>query len=610
MDGAPASHERYVWQSRLWRKHALVMALVMTIGVLGFGLAEMAVSYRENRQQIGHVQQARAREVAQALRTALANVERHVGAVTMLPWGTGGWLGLDTRREEYARLLRLVPAVESVSFHDAAGQELLMVSRRLPDRWPANAKAQATLPPGGRPAAASVYGRVDYQDEYDPYLVLDLSYPESPGLGLTKVRLALRALARELEPSLTSDVGDAYAIDASGIVVLHRDASLMLERRSLPGASTRAVSTQAGAVSALGLHGGDVLRSMEALDELRWRVVVEQPLSRAMAPVWATLRRTAAFMLFGLALAGIAAVYLAGRLTKPIRLLHQGVQDLSAGSLDTRVHVNTGDELHTLAEGFNTMADGLQESYAQLENRVAEKTRDLELANRHKSEFLANMSHELRTPLNAIIGFSEALTEQMFGQLNDKQMEYARDIHGSGQHLLSLINDILDLSKIEAGRLEPERSEFDVAAAISNAAILVRERCHRQGVTLATAIDDSVDSWYADERRFKQILVNLLSNAVKFTPSGGRITVQARVADERLEVSVADTGIGIAEADADSIFEPFVQVGQYGTSKGEGTGLGLSLVRRLVELHGGQVRVDSRLGEGARFTFWLPRIAT
>jgi signal transduction histidine kinase len=217
------------------------------------------------------------------------------------------------------------------------------------------------------------------------------------------------------------------------------------------------------------------------------------------------------------------------------------------------------------------------------------------------------MSHELRTPLNAIIGFSEALTEEMFGALNDKQMEYARDIHGSGQHLLSLINDILDLSKIEAGRLEPESSEFSVASAVTNATILVRERCQRQGVTLVTAVDDDVGDWYADERRFKQILVNLLSNAVKFTPGGGMIMVKARVVDDRLEVTVSDTGIGIAESDAAMIFEPFVQVGKDGTSKGEGTGLGLSLVRRLVQLHGGDVHVESRLGEGARFTFWLPR---
>jgi signal transduction histidine kinase len=582
-------------RSALRRKHAWVIAVLVTVAMVGFGAVEMLATYRTTRAQISELQQSRAREVAHALERSLNNVERHVQGVTVLPWAVGGWLTLETRREEYARLLRLVPAVESVAFHDPAGRELLMVSRRSPDRMNTQGANEKTAAPTTLPGASRTYGAVEYPDDYDPYLVLELTYPESAAMGVTRVRIALRALARELARPLALDGADVFVLDAKDTVVLHRDASVMLERRQL------ALDAPAG------LHHARVLRSVETLSPLQWRVVVEQPLSEALAPLWATLARTLVFMLAGLALSTVAAVYLADRLTRPIRRLHDGVRGFGEGSLSTRVQVDTGDELQTLAERFNAMADSVQESHTHLETRVAEKTRDLELANRHKSEFLANMSHELRTPLNAIIGFSEVLADEMFGTLNAKQMEYARDIHGSGHHLLTLINDILDLSKIEAGRLELEPAEFDVGAAIANAATLVRERCQRQGLRLCIAVAPGLPTWVADPRRFKQILVNLLSNAVKFTPSGGSVTVHARIGGDRLVVAVTDTGIGIREADLPLIFQPFRQVGTDGARKAEGTGLGLSLVRSLVEIQGGSLTVQSQPGSGSTFEIRLPK---
>jgi signal transduction histidine kinase len=243
---------------------------------------------------------------------------------------------------------------------------------------------------------------------------------------------------------------------------------------------------------------------------------------------------------------------------------------------------------------------------ARLFREIADKSTQLEAASRHKSEFLANMSHELRTPLNAIIGFSEVLTERMFGELNEKQDEYLKDIHASGQHLLSLINDILDLSKIEAGRMELERSAFDLPSAIENALILVRERASRRGIRLGSTIDERLGTIDGDERKVKQVLLNLLSNGLKFTPEGGRIDVGARLDGDRAEVSVADTGIGIAPADQDAVFEEFRQVGT-ADKKAEGTGLGLALSRKFIELHGGKIWVQSQLGAGSTFTFTLPR---
>ncbi len=208
--------------------------------------------------------------------------------------------------------------------------------------------------------------------------------------------------------------------------------------------------------------------------------------------------------------------------------------------------------------------------------------------------------------LNAIIGFSEVLQERMFGEMNAKQTEYIDDIHGSGKHLLSLINDILDLSKIEAGRMELELATFSVPEAIGNALTLVRERALRHGIELTASIDPGVGEISADERKFKQILLNILSNAVKFTPEGGRIVVAARPADGVIEVSVTDTGIGIAPEDHEAVFEEFRQVGKDYTRKAEGTGLGLALTRKFVELHGGKIRLKSEPGKGSTFTFTLP----
>ena len=243
---------------------------------------------------------------------------------------------------------------------------------------------------------------------------------------------------------------------------------------------------------------------------------------------------------------------------------------------------------------------------ARLFQEIEEKSRQLEIADRHKSEFLASMSHELRTPLNAVIGFSEVLLERMFGEINAKQDEYLQDILSSGRHLLSLINDILDLAKIEAGRMELDVADFHLPQAIDNAVTLVRERAARRAITLEVGIDPQLGEIKGDERKVKQVLLNLLSNAIKFTPEGGRVDVHAGLVDGVAEIAVSDTGVGIAPEDHEAVFEEFRQVGTDYAKKHEGTGLGLTLSRRFVELHGGKIWVKSQLGQGATFTFTLP----
>ena len=241
-----------------------------------------------------------------------------------------------------------------------------------------------------------------------------------------------------------------------------------------------------------------------------------------------------------------------------------------------------------------------------MNREIQTQSRELELASQRKSEFLAGMSHELRTPLNAIMGFAEMLTERMAGDINEKQAEYLDDIHSSGTHLLSLVNEILDLSKIEAGRMELDLSRFDLRDAIEGSLTLIRERAVRNGIAVEVEYGPEIGAWVADERKFKQIMLNLLSNAVKFTPAGGTIGVHARRAGGRVEIGVSDTGVGITPEDLQLVFEEFRQVGSDRVKRSEGTGLGLALTKRFVELHGGTIAVKSEPGKGSTFAFTLP----
>jgi len=240
------------------------------------------------------------------------------------------------------------------------------------------------------------------------------------------------------------------------------------------------------------------------------------------------------------------------------------------------------------------------------EENAIEAKKAAEEANQAKSEFLANMSHELRTPLNSVIGFSDILLEEVKGELNDPQKKYVSNIARSGKHLLSLINDILDLSKIEAGQKQLEYSSFELHEALDEISKLTKPLISKKNIGLQMELPSEDIRVYADRKKFKQIMYNLLSNAAKFTPDKGTITIIANQEKDKLKVAVSDTGIGIPESEQATIFEPFQQVKSSKSSEHKGTGLGLSLVRELVEMHGGQVRLKSEVGKGSTFSFTIP----
>jgi signal transduction histidine kinase len=294
-------------------------------------------------------------------------------------------------------------------------------------------------------------------------------------------------------------------------------------------------------------------------------------------------------------LALLLGYVLSQSLVDPIRRSETRLAEISRGDFAGHVDVPNRDELGALALNLNRMNDELRRLYEELE-----------AASRHKSEFLANMSHELRTPLNAIIGFSDLLHEQVFGKLNDKQVGYVEDIRDAGHDLLDLINDVLDLSKVEAGKMELELTDVSLRATLENGLTMHSGKANGRGIALGLRLEPEEIAVRADERKIRQVVFNLLSNAVKLTPAGGRVDVLAQATEDGVEVAVTDTGPGIAPDDQELIFEEFRQARASGGRHPEGTGLGLPLSRRLIELHGGRLWVESAVGEGSTFRFTLP----
>ncbi len=771
---------------RLFPKYALLIVSVVGGMLVASGAIGVYFSWRETEASLVALQVEKARNAATRIEQYVLDIE-HQLSWTALPRIEGGD-ALEQRRIEYLKLLHQAPQITEVAWIDAAGREQLRVSRLAMDSLGSGTDLSQDARFQVASAGRIYYGPVYFRKGTEPYMTI--ARPAgSGGGGVTAAEVNLKFVWDVVSRIKIGESGLAYVVDSTGTLIAHPDISLVLKKsdlRALPlVAAALAGDGTDGPPIGRGIGGEEVFSAHAPIPTLRWTVFVESPRTEALAPLYATLRRSAIVLIAALLLAMAASFFLARALVRPLRALQQGALQIGGGDLDGRIEVRTGDELEGLAESFNRMSAQLRESYAGLERkveartaelsaaleqqtataevlsvisgsiadsapvfekilercahlfasseqgvlliddddrlvlaahrgkardrleplfpatqpqgfadsissgrvlhitdvlrdpdvpegirRVAEsvgigsysqlfapmvwesraigslsvirqppsgfsekeqgllktfaaqaviaiqnarlfseiqrKSRELELANKHKSEFLANMSHELRTPLNAIIGFSEVLSEKMFGEVNAKQLEYLLDIHSSGHHLLSLINDILDLSKIEAGRMELDLAHVQLPMLLDNCTTLVRERAIRQGLTLALEIGDGVGDWVADVRKLKQVVINLLSNAVKFTPAGGRVTLSARRLAHAVEIAVIDTGVGIAKDQQALVFEEFRQAGGDYLRKAEGTGLGLSLAKRFVELHGGTMRVESEPGRGATFAFILP----
>ena len=471
------------------------------------------------------------------------------------PTAASGTAGLKQRNQDFHRLLDRDSSVSRVSYVDASGSEQVRTSALETDRIRSGTDLSRSPKFLAARAKHEYFGPV-YFENGSPHLTVSVA-ERAPGRGAVVAEIDLRSIRQVIDRARVGSAGYAYAVDSRGELVTHPNINLVLRHTSFASLpQVRAALRGSGkapadaATTGRDQDGTKVLSAFQIIEPLGWRVFVEQPLSEAFAPLKSAIWRTALLLVAFLLLAIATSVLLARRLVRPIESIQAAAAKIGSGSLNQRIEIPSNDELGALAEEFNRMAARLQESYSGLEQKVEERTkelgaalrepdqksRELEAASRHKSEFLASMSHELRTPLNAIIGFSEVLLERMFGELNERQDDYLRDIWSSGKHLLELLNDILDLSKIDAGKMVLNRSEFAARESLEYCLSLVRERALKQRILLSLEVDPDVGLLDADRLRFRQVALNLLSNAVKFTPDGGRVDVRASIRGQDLVV--------------------------------------------------------------------------
>ena len=401
--------------------------------------------------------------------------------------------------------------------------------------------------------------------------------------------------------------GHAAIVDRTGHILAHPLEIWRLEARNIskvePVARMMAGESGVSKFYSPALKG-DMIAGFTTVPGPGWGVMIPQPFAEleeeANSVRWGGL----AVILWGALLALFASWILASFLTRPISRFLSTVKQVKAGIPDKRVRLNdifTARELRELEAEFNTMLDVL-EDHSHQQFHLLDKA---ETANALKSKFLANMSHEIRTPLNAIIGFSEVLGSQYFGPMNEKYVNYANDIHASGIHMLALINDILDLSKIESGHEELDLLDVDIIEILEASLQLMMPQIRLGGIALKKDYDHPSILLRADERKLRQIILNILSNAVKFTPKGGTVSIRTGLLqDNRVSIEIRDTGIGVHEKDLATIFEPFGQVKNPMISQ-HGTGLGLPLARALCELHGGRLKFESIVKQGTVVTILL-----
>ena len=596
---------------------------LVAAAVISVGLTELYFSYQDSKRALTGFERDKASSAATSIEQLVQDLLLALDAVAQ-PTTSKGDAGLRERNQDFHRLLDRDRLYQPSQLRGRNGHERVRTSALETDRIGTGTDLSRSATFLVARAEHRYFGHVHFENG-SPHLTVSVA-ERAPGHGVVVADIDLHSIRQVIDRAHVGTAGYAYAVDSRGELVTHPNINLVLRHTNfaaLPQVRTalRGGANVAGDRAMIGRdeHGTRVLSAFQTIRPLGWRVFVEQPLSEAFAPLKSAIWRTALLLVAFLLLAIATSVLLARRLVRPIESIQAAATRIGSGSLNQRIEVSSNDELGALADEFNRMAAQLQESYAGLEQKVEERTRELatalreldlksrELAaaSRHKSEFLANMSHELRTPLNAIIGFSQVLRERMFGEVNDKQQEYLDDILASAHHLLALINDILDLSKVEAGQVELEVAPFSLRDALERGIVMVRERALNDDVEVTLSTNGDVDVVTGDERRISQVIFNLLSNAVKFTPDRGAVDVCASQVDGEIRVSVADTGPGIAFEDHERIFEEFQQT-EAGVEQREGTGLGLALSKRLVELHGGRIWVESELGRGSTFVFTLP----
>jgi signal transduction histidine kinase len=793
-------------RGRLFGKYVVFFVTLVGAVLLASGLIELYFAYQEHKTTLLRLQQEKAVAAASKIEQFLKEIERQIDSTTPASWDARA-VALEEWQLGYLQLLRQVSAITEVSYLDASGKEQLRVSRLdldvLGSQVDFSQEAAFLEAKTGKIYFSPVY----FREESEPYMTLAKA-GSGVKAGVSVAEVSLKFIWEVVSQLKIGRAGYAYAVDSRGQLIAHPNISLVLRKTDL-SSLPQVQAARAGppepdegrdeATIARDREGRQVLTAYATIVPLGWSVLVEQPLEEAFAPVYGAMLRTAVLLMVGLALSILASLVLARKMVTPIRRLQEGAARIGAGALDQRIEVRTGDELEALAEQFNSMAGQLQASYANLEQKVEERTRELrevfealqvrsrelarsveelqalgevsqainstldlqtvltrivshavrlseadggsiyeyddqhgtfllraayqmdeelieafranpirlgegavgraaavrepiqvsditqelayperlrdllsqsgfrallavpllreehivgalvvrrkstgefpsevvellrtfatqsvlaiqnarlfreidekghqlEVASRYKSAFLASMSHELRTPMNAIIGFTRLVMRRSKDVLPPRQYDNLEKILLSADHLLALLNDVLDLSKIEAGKMELSPTEYSARDLVETVSSSLRALAAEKGLELAAGAQADLPMAFGDAQRLRQCLMNLAGNAVKFTRQG-RVEIWVERQGETLLYRVSDTGIGIPQDQLESIFAEFRQADSSITQEFGGTGLGLSITKKFVEMHAGRIWVESEVGKGSTFFFAIP----
>jgi signal transduction histidine kinase/HAMP domain-containing protein len=781
-------------RGRLVRDYFLISVLLIGGGLITSGLIEIYFRYQESQEQLALLQKEIAAGAAFKIEHFVQEIHNTLKGATrsrdIAPKGL-----TPEFRFELEKLLLIAPAVTEAVALDEKGVIQVQASRLrtvLPD---ANKNLAATASFQQARQGKSYFGRVYFVRGSEPYMTIAVPIERFAGevIGVLQAEVNLKYIGDVVSGITVGKAGYAYAVSRAGELIAHPDISLVLQRRNVAGLeqvkaafSERAEPARTNVIVAPNLQGKKVFSSFALIPMLGWAVIIDRPIDEVFAAVYASMLRTSVLFLIGLGMALFASYFLARRVVGPVRILREGVERIGTGDLGYRLNLKTGDEIEVLAEEFNKMTSQLQESYANLEHKVEERTRELtesldqqtatsevlkvisrsafdlqpvletlienatklcgadkgyihrlegdvyaiavsygataeftkfmrehpirasnretligrvvferrpvhipdvladpeykwseaqqaggfrtllgvpmlregtpigviviwrervqpftdkqialvttfadqaviaienvrlfqeiqeknellETANRHKSQFLANVSHELRTPLNSIIGFTRLVLRKTEGQIEKLQKENLQKVLISSEHLLNLINGLLDLAKIEAGRMEAYAETFKLDEIIRVAMATVEPLLKDGRVKLVTDIAPDIPPLKTDRDKLKQSVLNLLSNATKFTEQG-EIKVAAWCDNGNLKLTISDTGIGMKREALDLIFEEFRQADMSSTRKYGGTGLGLAIVKKFVNLMGGEIAVESEVGKGSKFTITIPTV--
>jgi signal transduction histidine kinase len=771
--------------SRLFRKYVALFMAVVCMALLTNGLFEIWFSYQENKQALTRIQREQAEAAAGKIGQFIKDIEGQIGWTTQLPWTASA---LEQRRFDALRLLRQVPAITELAQLDASGKEQLRVSRLAMDA--VGVGTDYSKDPKFTEAVAKkiYYGPVYFRRESEPYMTLAMAGARRDA-GVSVAEVNLKFIWEVVSQIKVGKKGQAFVIDSRGRLIAHPDISLVLRNTDMFRLDyVKAARDEAGVVHegvqiVNDIHGREVLTAHAPIPPLRWLMFVELPIDEANAPLYESIKRSAWLLAGGLALAFLAGLLLARKMIIPIQRLREGAAQIGSGNLEQRISVKTGDELEALADQFNDMAGRLEASYADLENKVEQRTaelgqsvselralgevsqavnstldletvlttitqravqlsrtdagaiyvfdearqefrmratygmsetmiaaigerhvslsdvhigpatqqrrptqvpdlravpsdplneinlregyrallivpllrpdhivgalvvrrkepgefpqstidlletfadqsvvaiqnanlfheieekgKQLAIASQHKSQFLANMSHELRTPLNAILGYTELILDSIYGEVPEKAQAVLKRVESNGRHLLGLINDVLDLSKIEAGQLVLTLNDYSMKDVLYSVFSAVEPLANEKKLNFKVDAPGELPKGHGDERRLTQVILNLVGNAIQFTARGD-VIIKASASNGTFTVAVKDTGPGISKADQGKIFEEFQQADNSATKKKGGTGLGLSISKRIVEMHGGKLWVESEVGRGSVFQFSLP----